>query len=388
MKEQGSVMMSFGGVSTATFFEGVAPISYLRQRVAAIVAANPWVTSMLARDQSRGVLHLEPHCETAEFITVIHGGEDLWTGCLGDSVSWLMNTHCVGTGHQSLDKAEVLFKVIVFVEDERFVLVTSMSHMLADGHTYYEVHNMLAPSAAVRSLNRQLVDIADAEAEALGWEETAVLGTDACTDGMARNAMKGYPRPLFFEINTTAVAAAKAELKVGEVPFVSTNDVLTAAFFASSAPHLGMMAVDLRPRLGGLDDDSAGNYENAVYYTVDDYSPECIRKSLTAGRIRRVSTCALPVDHLIDGRISLVTNWSTFARKQTMGFEGCELVTHLPVQNAEGFRDYAVIFQLRPGVLGVVCRGTGVCESEGLLRASEMGNLLGSEISVVAEQGQ
>ena len=49
-------------------------------------------------------------------------------------------------------------------------LISSLSHMLADGHTYY-IHNMLSPNTEICALNRQLADVGAAEDQTIGLDE-------------------------------------------------------------------------------------------------------------------------------------------------------------------------------------------------------------------------
>ena len=55
-KEHGSVIMSFGGVSTASFYRcchGAPPTDLVTARVHAIVQANPWLGCNLATADGR-----------------------------------------------------------------------------------------------------------------------------------------------------------------------------------------------------------------------------------------------------------------------------------------------------------------------------------------------
>ena len=49
LKEEGSMMAYCGAVTTITFFSGPAPVDAVRERVAAVVAANPWLGGRLVR---------------------------------------------------------------------------------------------------------------------------------------------------------------------------------------------------------------------------------------------------------------------------------------------------------------------------------------------------
>ena len=49
LKEEGSMMAYAGAVTTITFFTGPAPVDAIRERLAAVVAANPWLSGRLEK---------------------------------------------------------------------------------------------------------------------------------------------------------------------------------------------------------------------------------------------------------------------------------------------------------------------------------------------------
>jgi len=381
-KEQRSVLMGISGVSTASFYKGQPPIDFLQRRVAEFLSANPWLTSKMVR------------CSTG--IVLQYTSDDAYPDCLEvvansklcrhideayeDVVQTLLSSgYCVASGYETLLSGARLFKVVILVHPGHFVLVSSLSHILGDGHTYYALHNMLDPSEQVFALDRHLVDLEESELEAVGQAEYAVLASSSAMLGMAKNASVPYGKAWLFEVDVDQVEAAKSE-KTSLVPFLSTNDVLTSAFFAATSADFALMAVNLRGRLEGICELSAGNYEHCVYYVPADFCPSAIRKSISNGRMRRHSTDPLPDKVLTEGRIVLITNWSTFAKKAGVVFEGCEMLVHLPLPDALGFKDYAIIFQSRPGEIGMLCRGHGLCQSEDSLRISVLGEMLGARL--------
>ena len=115
---------------------------------------------------------------------------------------------------------------------------------------------------------------------------------------MAANAKQSHPAPHFFEIDTAAVQAANADSAAqGEVPFVSTNDVITAAFFGACSADLGMMAINSRGRLKGLQELNAGNYENGN--TACDCAPAKKLDSFIAVVPQRCTTSPRIGNHLL-----------------------------------------------------------------------------------------
>ena len=82
---------------------------------------------------------LEPReAHLSDIFTVINGSEgEFWSEDPSD-VSHKYAQYVVAPANQCLDTAGTLFKVAVLVDGgDRFVLVSSLSHILGDGHTYY-----------------------------------------------------------------------------------------------------------------------------------------------------------------------------------------------------------------------------------------------------------
>ena len=62
LQEETSLHSYTGAVTTITFFTGAAPVEALRERVAAVVTANPWLAGRLvrAKGEKRMRLIVEP----------------------------------------------------------------------------------------------------------------------------------------------------------------------------------------------------------------------------------------------------------------------------------------------------------------------------------------
>ena len=58
LKEEGSMMAYCGAVTTITFFTGPAPVEALRERLALVVAANPWLGGRLVRGKGEKRMRL------------------------------------------------------------------------------------------------------------------------------------------------------------------------------------------------------------------------------------------------------------------------------------------------------------------------------------------
>jgi hypothetical protein len=58
LKEEGGMMAYCGAVTTITFFTGPAPVEAVRERLALVVAANPWLAGRLVRGKGEKRMRL------------------------------------------------------------------------------------------------------------------------------------------------------------------------------------------------------------------------------------------------------------------------------------------------------------------------------------------
>jgi len=163
---------------------------------------------------------------------------------------------------------------------QTFCLVFSLSHVVGDGRTYYEILQMLQPGAAVRALtsvrrmhfSEMMRD--NCGRRALEWADS----TDAaclftCSMLPAMTGLGKKAKCVAFHLDADRLAAAKSEAVTrGEAAYVSTNDVLTSGFFNACGSRIGMMGMDCRGRLEGIEEDLAGNYVTALVMARPDTS--------------------------------------------------------------------------------------------------------------------
>jgi len=143
---------------------------------------------------------------------------------------------------------------------------------------------------------------------------------------------------IVFHLDAERVAEAKATAASdGDVPYVSTNDVLTSDFFNECGTRIGYMAMDCREQLEGMEKHMAGNFVTALTMDSGTFAtPATVRKILSS--TPHVTTvkqlpgyCAWAYEKE-SANVAMVTNWSTFAGGLVQ-LEECEMVIQLPVQN-------------------------------------------------------
>jgi hypothetical protein len=190
-----------------------------------------------------------------------------------------------------------------------------------------------------------------------------------------------------FHLDPERLAAAKAAGAAldSEVPYVTTNDILTSAFFTECGARVGMMGMDCRERLEGIGKDLAGNYVTAL--TMDDETfatPATVRNMLSSMPYETTKK-ALPsfcvwLSGKDSAKFAMITNWSTFAGGIVQLSPECELVMHLPVQNpAYCVYDLMIPFATAVGKVGLIC-WTVSTDEEGLHKALPVGENVSSEL--------
>lgn len=388
--ETSALMMDTPAISTVTFFSGdhAKAAEFLRGRLAEIVLANPWLQGVLDRQRgdARPVLVHGEKDEGASpaFVHATPGDVALSRGTPYATIARTVGRLLVKKGDLCVGRGcEPQFRVSLVPDaaapGERWALVVSMSHVIADGHTFYKIHNMLCAAEPVQALVAQRqMNIPAAAAEAMG--------------GAANAGFLQFPKPglllkvviamlggklfgpaggvLAAEVDTGFVARQKtAALAEKSVPFVSTNDVITSAVLSASGCDIGTMDINFRGRIAGCKDQFAGNYEDKIIYRAADVAtPALVRTSiLSASALHRASQppTLLPtsvLDFLRSGMITFVTNWASFARDAALPSTcGSAAELHLPIFEPADVpvRAFAggCIFRAAPGIMGIVILG-------------------------------
>lgn len=141
--------MMFPAITSITFFEGEIDESELRDKVSLILAANPWLIGRLVkRSRAEGITLSVPlegsdafARRSAEAVQIVQDAS------LGPGVQYAdlfdkLEKYTVKPGPKCLNQeGEPLFKVALVQIDPgaRSALLVSLSHVIADGYTFYKV---------------------------------------------------------------------------------------------------------------------------------------------------------------------------------------------------------------------------------------------------------
>ena len=357
-------------MTTVTFFEGACPevAPYIRTRLQEIFALSPWVGGFLADGRC---YYDETGAVNATHLYVCTAGEvNLSRRTPLAEMSAAVAPFIVQKGFPGPESPIFRLTLIpdALAPSTRFALVASMSHVVADGQNFYQLHNMLsqpvAPSA-LDALRRPAVD--DAKLEALGgreyWAE-ALRMLPSMLLGVVRAKLRRQPASVVaFHVDGAAIHAAKARAQAeGGAAFVSTNDILTSWVVSAGGFGVGLMPINFRGRVRGAEAHLAGNYEAPLLLgAADAASPQLVRASLQQMR-RAASDPPTPLpgmlEHVVRGlRIGVCTNWAAFC--EPLQLPGAAYDLHLPVfdLHRSGFGDnkaMCVVFRPKAEV-GVAC---------------------------------
>lgn len=406
-------------VSAVTFFEGKPPTGFLAQRVAEIVRANPWLAARHVRIKGTHAFTYDdgtavyPECfAVAGADAGLHRGltfrQTLATlDALAKEEKGLGLLPAQGAQPPGSPQFRVTLVPDSKAPNERFALVTTMSHILGDGHTFYAIHNQLSKRAKPAPLSpaRKLDALAQIK-ERLGGEggmhaggmfESPAFLVNYLVQLMirlplaARGVLSPIPGPEFdsFVVSPAWVAAQKKRAAAaGDVPYVSTNDCVTSAIMRAMDVGVVGMAVDLRGRVPAATAADAGNYEDVILYRERDYeTPSLIRESLTNMKRAAQPPTALPSAtdwlRLPDHTIGLVTNWVT-SYGDDLVLPGCKQRLHLPMFECKpelgmgSITQMGVIFAPRKGETGLLLFAAPGCASR--LRATDGGAIVGAPL--------
>ena len=422
-------------VTTVTLYEGSVPVEYLRGRIEMMLKKNPWLTSRIVKKSTTdGVVAMtytrgfDAKSAVEDHFTVFRSGEVSLSLNLPYEklVDCLKPVQCARS-KQATDENEVLFKVaIVPIEAQTggtektmplqqnidlpgFALVVSMNHTMGDGHTYYSLYSMLGMDTEMAELDPVRVSGFEAAKTAIiGKRETAMLNSAGLGLGIVGTylgAKFGRRVPQNVHVNEVNSAwLTKEKVRAGEdaqVPFVSSNDVLTSWFFRKMETDLHLMLGNFRnrqPSVLNLSNEHVGNYEaNLPYFPGDIETPALIRQSIQgsdgAFRAKRAGSPETEIpgfSKLLRNKVSIISNWATFYSDVMLQGEAQDKYEgtlkpklHFPVMEPDGIItsvwNSAIVFRPRAGDLGMLII-TQLSESELLTQEEEPERPLGKRI--------
>ncbi|CAK4122879.1 unnamed protein product [Aphanomyces euteiches] len=350
--------------STITFYSTtdashVKTKAYIQERVDAIVHANPWLTGKLTTGWFNSNVTLEFNPESPPAVVV----EEAHLPSLSPQIEYdhlveLCTPFMVVTGSSLINSDLPMFRVTwVTISDTQGALFFSVGHGVADGYTYYRLYGMLSGTTPVEALTQTRVEdyMSRANAAVKGCNDVVplLLSFPFLVNMVGKLVLKPAPRRTIHTVNAKWIAQEKAKYKESSpVGYVSTNDIVTSWAFRAAKCDFGVMAVNFRGRVDGVDRTLGGNYEMLIGYQPEDYStPALIRESLETNGYRRVRSGKFP--SMWTGSSGVVSSWVTLYEPAEL--PGWTMVEHLPcVSGKSAFSAVIVFFKRTPTSVGVM----------------------------------
>jgi hypothetical protein len=330
--------LNLEAISSLTWYEGKAPLEFLQTRMSEILAANPWLAGRFVKKNGRICIEypFPAAVAAAPHFNVLHVTDD--GSAKAEKLDKTFAPFCVKKATQSIGKDEPVFRVLVAQHSgpqgaDRFAILFSLSHTIADGPTFYNLYRMLSSDQSARALIAERDESKVAAILQYMGEDDKLFKSMGFMCNMLGTMMSLQNSKLASRsIESSWIATQKAQGSASSAgKFVSTNDVLTSFFFKQTKADLGMMAIDFRNRIPGLVTDYAGNYEAVLYYQPEDFaSAQLIRASLDNGRCKRTVTGPILPGFMqrCKATISIISNWCGFYYAVQM--PGCNEVLHTP----------------------------------------------------------
>ncbi|MDB2592915.1 hypothetical protein N9Y17_04380 [Gammaproteobacteria bacterium] len=353
------------GVATATFFKASSfdeASSWLKEKYVKVLTANPWLAGRLIRPKGHKQVQLtypqaltDHHINELFHIQALQINSTTPYATIYKTLTKNPATH-IGPGLKLLNKDKPLASLAISqTNQDEFMVVFSVSHIIGDGATYYTLLNMILSDEAVVALNPKRDESYSTE-KAMGKKDYRYLvGKLRTIKELFCWVFGPKSKVIAYTINDQAIADTKAKLpKTAQVPFISTNDIICSGFMRAIKSRLCLMAINYRGRYGKLNNQHAGNYEGVVFYDQPVYqTPEGIRQSLQGDL--PLTSHANPLPNTLEtfsSRGGIITNWSSFAKDFKINQTYYDL--HIPLLPLSLPSDAMVIFKCRPNTLAIM----------------------------------
>lgn len=371
-EESSIVLKGEYGITSITFYRGdrAKATAAIRARVREIVDVNPWLVGRLVKNkQHKNVQLVYPSAPLSDDMierlfhdnpSQIHIGSEMGY----EELFKASKSAIVKKGFKTINKPDIITRITIVPDmhcpEDGFALIFSISHIAADGYSYYQVLNSLFDTGTVQPLlvNRKQ-EAADKVVEVVGKKAFNFFHSIPFFLNMLKGFIFGKKVKCYaFYVDPDKIKVARDEIianpTVG-VDFISTNDILTSSFARTVDARICIMAVNLRSWIKEINSNDVGNYDGGLLFDEGTCArPSNIRKAFQSGL--PILSTAKPLPgfwETVKGKICLISNWSDL--QGNLVFDGCEQRFHLPLYPVETFPcDSAVVFKALPDKLAVM----------------------------------
>ncbi|MBB6462203.1 hypothetical protein [Flammeovirga kamogawensis] len=351
--ETSLAIMEEPGVTSITFFEGNIKLigKKIKDRFQEIVNANPWLSGKIIKQNKEISLQFS---NSPEIEQLYH--PDIDTVSVSDEMSYEQITQAVKSctvqrGRHLINKLHPLTLLSILPDkenpSEKFAVILSISHVIADGFTYYSILNMFSDDIKIESLNvNRKLDVSKQIPNYIGKDLYKFTNSISLGINSLKGLVFGKKVQCFaYYVDTQKINAIKADLP-SNIPFVSTNDILQSSISKAVDARLSMMAINFRNRIEGINNNDAGNYEAGLFFDkVNYYKPQNIRSALNSGVPMKTTSSSIPsFFETLGDKFTQITNWASFA--SGIVIDGTKQKIHIPIYDLSLIPfDCAIIFK-------------------------------------------
>lgn len=360
LKFEQDYLIRANSISKLCFFEGNNDSVYddIKNRTLKLLKANPWLSSKLIREKKEIKMEFDEASSPADLLDeILINDPDL---CIDTKLEYstmlsAIEKHVVGTGKELIKSGERVTKISLLSHklnnSSGLVVLFSISHVVADGYTYYKLLNAFFDPSQISAMNytRKFESVAKIE-DFIGKANYKFILSKTMIINVVKNILFGKKNQYFSrfidERKVNAIKEAYTNDPKSKFPFISTNDIITSSFCNATNSRLALSAINLRNRIEGIGDQDAGNYEFVLLLDKEHYAtPEAIREVVSSNDTFDANNGKMPsVLEALRSNITVITNASSFIDDYHLG----ELpqIMHLPIFKPDNvYCDFAAIYK-------------------------------------------
>ncbi|EZH71967.1 hypothetical protein ATO12_04940 [Aquimarina atlantica] len=395
-EESSTIIKGENGITTITFYRGdkEQASKVIRSRFKEIVNGNTWLVGRLIKNGKHKNIQLAyPSAPISDDVidriffdspaNIKIGSETAYEELFKSAKPAI-----VEKGGKLINKQGLVSRLTLVPDmhsgGKGFALIFSISHVVADGYTYYKIFNQLFTDKSVESLEvKRKQDAADRVTEIVGKKSFKFFHSAPFILNLVGGAIFGKKTKSYgFYIEPERINKVKTQIKENSgsgVDYISTNDILSSSFAKVTNSRICIMAVNLRSWIKDIRNDDAGNYAGGLLFdNHTSYHPVNIRKSFQAELPVPANAKPLPKFwEALRCKLGLISSWADF--QESHDLEKCEQLFHIPLYDAKNAfpLDSAVVFKAKPDQLAVIYF-TKTVEREKFLSHCEVGDSISS----------
>jgi hypothetical protein len=358
-----SKLMRFkGGISACNLFQSEnkeASIANIKERFQQIVISNPWLKGSCSKGK-KGQVYLNFDNSDTDSSPLIHSGQAPSSLNEYSNYTDVLNSceaYIVEKAFKLYKKKDRLSKlVILHLDENRLLLMFSLSHLIGDGFTFYEIFNMLSNNNEVVSLNvirkseiDRVSDIIPKENSNFLFNPRMIFWAIGRAFSRKRMLIKS------FELNESYIENMKQKAKdKGIVDFISTNDILSSCYAQLCDSNALIMAINFRDRIPSISKMDAGNYEDLLVINKENTRNSEILRSLINDLANQARKINLPKGSaMAKSNPVLITNWAGFS--QTLEVKHAKELIHMPLYTSREITfDSCIVYKPKSGVVSAL----------------------------------